>query len=175
MAGTQLRYPEWRAGMKVTQARIAGMQWNTIVKQALEGVTSSTVYQDDDELIVPVEANAKYIIRFHLVANGATGGDIKCRFSVPSGTTGLRWAIGPTVGSTDRENTNMVSAVHAFTTDRPYGTVAASNQGITIVETLTVVTSSTAGNVVLQWAQNTSSATQTNIQDGSFVVWIRIG
>lgn len=168
-------YPVWYAGMKVTQARLSAMEWNTAIKSADEQVTNSTTYQDDNELLVPVVANAEYYMRFHLAVDGAQAGDIKMRFGVPAGATGFRWCQGPTVGSTDRENTNMAVPVHGFTTDRPYGSFAATNASIAVIERLHVQTAGTAGNVVLQWAQNTLSGTATAIIASSFVTWLRVG
>lgn len=165
-------YPTWLAGQIVTAAALTGMQTNMIVKQATESVTSSTTLQDDDELVVPVVANATYSITFYIAAVGATAGDINTEYSVPSGTTGFKWCIGPAVSATDRENTSMVSAVHGFTTDRSYGVVS-TTLGVAIVESLQVVTGSTAGNVVFRWAQNASSATATSVLAGSYVTWVR--
>lgn len=169
-----LTFPDWRWGMKLTPARLTARQPNSIVKGTLETVTSSTTYQDDNELLFPVEPNAHYFAMFILNISGATGGDIKTRYSVPAGTTGFKWCMGPTVGATDRENTNMVSAVHGFATDRPYGTVAVSGAGIAVREYLRIQTAGTAGNVVLQWAQNTSSASATTMDVDSHALWWRV-
>jgi hypothetical protein len=168
-------YPDWRWGMKLTPARLAARQPNRVVKATLEGVTSSTTYQDDNELLFPVVANAHYFVMVLFNVNGATGGDIKTRYSVPAGATGFKWCMGPQVGSADRENTNMVSAVHNPGTDRPYGTVAASTAAIAVREYLRVQTAGASGNVVLQWAQNASSGTTTSVDVFSSLMWWRVG
>lgn len=168
-------YPVWLAGMQVTAGRLTARQWNATVKQTRETVTSSTTYQDDDELAFPVAANAAYLGRFVYGVDGATGGDIKTRYSVPAGATGFKWCVGPQSGATDRDDTQMVSAVHGYTTDRPYGTVAATSSAITVVEWLMVQTAGTSGEVRLQWAQNASSGTATAVLDRSLVAWTRVG
>src|ERR687895_1187516 len=169
-----LIYPDWRWGMKLTPDRLTALQPGSVVKQTLESVTSSTTYQDDNELAFPAEANAHYFVMAVLGVDGATGGDIKTRWSVPASATGFRWCMGPPAGSADRENTNLVSAVHGFTTDRAYGTVAASGASIAAREYLRVLTAGTAGAVTLQWAQNTSSATATAVIAGSYLIWWRV-
>jgi hypothetical protein len=168
-------YPTVRAGMKVTQARLSAMQWNETPKVNDQGVANSTTYVDDTALLFAVAANAEYVARFHLVVDGVTGADIKVRFSVPAGATGFRWCQGPQAGSADRENTNMAIPVHGFTTDRPYGTVAATAASIAVIERLHVFTAATSGSVTLQWAQNTANATGTLVLANSFVTWLRVG
>lgn len=169
-----LTYPDWRWGMKLTPARLTARQPNKIVKGLAEIVTSSTTYQDDNELLFPAAANSHYFAMLIMNVFGATGGDIKVRFSVPSGATGFRWCMGPTAGASDRESTNMVSAVHGLATDRPYGLVGITNAAVTIREYLRVQTSSTAGNVVTQWGQNASSATATTVDEDSYLMWWKL-
>src|SRR5687768_936400 len=52
-----------------------------------ESVTSSTTLQNDDELFLPVKANARYELRMVLVvAQAATGVGITYDWTVPTGT-----------------------------------------------------------------------------------------
>lgn len=178
---TATTYPVWRAGMKLTLARLQAMRWTYVLKTADETVTSSTTMQNDNDLVIPVEANATYYARVHLAFGGLSGADIKTQWTVPTGTTGLKFSRGPEIGTTDRQDTNMISAVHNLTTVRNYGcmsTLAANISGEAQIanEFLRIVTSSTAGNVQLQWAQNTSNATGTVMRGDpmSFIMWKRV-
>lgn len=169
-----LTSPDWRWGMALTPDRLTARQPGMVVKALGEIVTSSTTYQDDNELSFPAAANAHYFAILIMNVFGATGGDIKVRLSVPSGATGFRWCMGPTSGASDRESTNMVSAVHNFGTDRPYGLVGIASTAVAIREYVRVQTSSTSGNVVVQWAQNASSATATTVDADSYLIWWRL-
>jgi hypothetical protein len=172
-------YVEWRAGMILTPERLTGRQHNKVTKDADETVTSSTTYQNDNHLLFAVEANTTYFIKVVLGFGGLTAADIKTRWSIPAGATGFKWCIGPTVGTTDRENTNMINAVHAAATDRAYGcmsTVAGSisAEAQTAVEYHSLVTAGTAGTVQLEWAQNTANATGTTLRADSYIEWVPV-
>lgn len=168
-------YPPWLAGQRVTAALLTGMQPQYVIKQADETVTSSITYQDDDELFFPLEANALYEVEFVLAPGGVTTGDIKTRWGVPSGATGFKWCVGLGVSATTRDDGgNIKMAVHGHGTDCIYGTVSTTSVGASR-EIGFVDTSSTPGNLVLQWTQNTSNATGSKILAGSYLRVLRIG
>jgi hypothetical protein len=81
-------------------------------------------------------------------------------FSVPSGTT----FIGSSISQAD--GIDQVTA----TGFQPAGTGA--NQ--TIVIKGTVISSSTAGNVVFRWAQNTATASDTKVLAGSYLEYKKL-
>jgi hypothetical protein len=166
-------YPDWAAGDLITAANLNAGQWNMVVKQATETVTSSTTLQDDDELVIPLEANATYYVIVHCAYGAVSAADVNTEYTFPSGATGLKWCQGPQIGSSDRENTAMVSAVHNFGTDRNYGATSTSNT-IAAIEHLHITTSSTAGDLTLRFAQNASNATGSVNLAGSFVTWVRV-
>src|SRR5574341_1924364 len=63
------------------------VQQNFVRKTADESVTSSTTLQDDDHLVIAVEANTNYFIEAFLIYDGDAAGDFKFTFSVPAGAT----------------------------------------------------------------------------------------
>ena len=138
-------------------------------KTAPQSVTSSTTLVNDGDLTVPVEANAIYEVEALILASGDTAGDIRVAWTIPSGAaTAGRVCIGPQLGMTAATNTAMVDISRNWATQQTYG-VSTSTVGI--LEKGTLTTSATPGNLQMQWAQGTSSATATNVESGS---WLRI-
>lgn len=180
---TSSTYPTWASGDEITAALLDGMQWHFIVKSTNEDVVDSGTLQDDDELLVPLEANATY----YVVAHHAMGGDnpggthwghINTEWTAPSGATGWKFSMGPTYpgdATSDRENTNMVSAVHSFATDRRYGTVSLTSAAAAI-EHLWVTTSNTSGNLQFRFANgsNTTGVNTSRMLAGSFITYVRV-
>lgn len=152
----------------VTKAQLdAAGAPTTKIKTADESVASSAVLQDDDHLFAPLAANKTYAFEANLAVVSATTPDYKLAFTVPAGAT-LRW--------------------HAFsahdTASLPgnpleYGVVTASGTPLTITVRTTetrivrvvgsVVTAGTAGNLQLQWAQDSANATPATVKAGSFL------
>lgn len=132
-------------------------EWRTAgeVKTSDETVNNSSTLQDDDELFWSAAANAIYIVTGDIVINSGTTPDIKVAWTVPSGTTidGMYiWNRVPKIAEFDESTTVNFDT---STTD--------SN----LLFTMTVVTSSSAGDVHLQWAQNTMDASDTIVRKGS--------
>jgi len=129
-----------------------------IVKSADESITASTAYQDDDELVLAVEANRTYFGRLQIVFASPAAADFKVSATAPSGATLNDWmyiyqgvvdTAGPTTG---------VTAIP--------GNGAGSKDGFSWAGVLVV--SSTAGNVQWRWAQVVSDAGATTVYAKSF-------
>lgn len=133
---------------------------------------STTTLQDDTVLQGAVDAYSTYLAIFGISALG-TAGDIKFDWDGPSGVTGYRVCIGPTQTSTDRTNTSMRSAFHAFATDVQYGTSDATNGGA-ILEVGVFTTDATAGTLILRHAQYTSNAAPSGTGIGSFMLLVKL-
>ncbi|MGH3117785.1 MAG: hypothetical protein ACRDQ2_11885 [Gaiellales bacterium] len=174
-------YPTWLAGQRVTAANLTSMQRHVIVALATQSVTNSATLVSDNELTFPLAANAVYLVEFSLLFNSTSAtGDVKVQWSVPSGTTGLRHVIGPTNNSatfTNRQDTAVRVAAHAFTTNGVSQLEAGGAATDTLVyERAVVTTSSTPGNVTVQWAQNAATAAVTLTRDAnSFMTVQRVG
>ena len=130
-------------------------------KAANESVASSTTLQNDDNLKFSVAANDIWTFELFLIVSGDAAGDIKIAFTAPTGAT-INWgAIGQTIADAFSD-----AVVSGSGTTASFGVGAASR---TILIRGTVVVSTTAGTIQLQWAQDTSSVTATVVATGSHI------
>ena len=149
-----------------------------IVKTADETVTSSTTLQNDDHLVLAAVANAVYVFALDLYITESTDyvGDSKMSFTCPTGATFDMHGAGA----------HATSFTGGTSSDGEWiGKLATSSAGATLAygvgNVLTavrvygrLVMSSTAGNLQLQWAQNTSDGTGTTLKAGSYMMMTRV-
>ena len=146
-----------------------------VIKPANTSRNTTTTVTSDPDLTLPLAASSTYDIRMLVnYDGGATGAsDIKWTFTVPAGATGIyvaahqnisgvyagafvnNWTDGPGLSAT-QANTNGLG----------------NNLGIFFNGILAVA--GTAGNLTFQWAQNTSSGTNTRVFAQSYMVAQRI-
>lgn len=165
-------YPAWSAGQRITAAMLTAMQPVVVSKPADQPLVSSTTFQDDVDLVVPLAANATYLVEGWIgysqnVVNGS--GDLKAQFTVPAGATLNLTAYG----------TSGASSLTTYdVTDNPASSPRVLPVNLSTAMSFaprgTVTTSSTAGNLVFQWAQNTSSATALYVKALSWLKLTRI-
>lgn len=138
-------------------------------KTSNESVTSSTTNQADDQLFVPVQANAVYVVTCVLAYTGATAGDMKVLFRVPTsgGFSGMGTIL--VVGAASQQDIQTLPYGLASET---WGCLGAGTSYGQVLGLLT--TAGTAGDFAIDWAQNTSSATATTIQAGSYLSLLRV-
>ena len=139
----------------------------TIRKTADETVASSTTFQDDDHSKFPVGINESYRVRFYLSNNaGTTPGGIKFAFTFPAGATVRYW---------QRNSSGAVGGRVAAATSGTVlaGPAAIAADGVHEIE-VEIVMGATAGAFVLQWAQNTSNATASQIDQSSHLEGLRL-
>lgn len=140
----------------------------TLYKGTDQGYTNDATVNNDTVLRFTALANTKYRVELFAICSG-TGGNIKICWSVPSGAGGLRAVLGPTAGSANRDDTNMRTGAHLYATEVTYG--LNSDTGYTTIQESFVITiGATGGDVILQHAQGTSSATQTVMRAPSFMI-----
>ena len=149
-------------GEVLTSADVNTYLVNTLyaVKASDESVTSSTTLQDDEHLFASVAANSVYEVTVALRGTANSSGDLKVQFAGPAGATGLFGA--------GKDH----SCVTLGTPNGPISLSTATPDTVFFMGTLTV--GGTAGTFKLQWAQNTSNATATTLQAGSYMVLRRI-
>jgi len=143
------------AGVGIGDSKI----YAKIVKTADETVTSSAVVQADDELKVPLKANTAYHITLLFYFQTNVAADFKYNFSVPSGATGNQLS--------GLWNATNLDDAEAFGTERnvePNDTVVHHIQ-----QHLRVITGSTSGDFIFQWAQRISDAGDTKVLRGSMM------
>lgn len=171
-------YPQFTAGQRLTAALLTAMQTQEILKVAGEPVTSSTALQADDELVVPVLANATYEIEFCLRVSGLTAAGFKTDWDLPAGASGNRLVSGPgAAAATDSDGDVDVMrwTVHASSTVAEYTNPRNSASSHTwIKEWARLAVGGTAGNVTIRWAQLVSTGTATTVQPDSYVRYRRV-
>jgi hypothetical protein len=156
------------AGARITASAMQGIAPLAVVKPTDQSVTSSTTLVNDNALVVAVAASASYLFFCYLDYEGASAGDLKYEWTVPASATLRFGQIGQTTASAATvASTNSDSTVYAIGTD-----AAATLNAVTMIGSLVV--SSTAGNLQLQWAQNASSATATIVHAQSFLALWRV-
>ncbi len=157
-----------QAGGRILASVVQGVAPLAVIKGADQTVTSSTTVVNDNALVLPVVANATYLFLCYLDYEGGTtgGSDLKWVWSVPSSGT-LRYQRI----NFDPSNATQLSTLSGATTGtaRTNGT---NLQGVTMFGSL--IMSSTAGNLQLQWAQNSPSSTGTIVHAQSYLALWRI-
>lgn len=148
------------------------LDWQFARKTADESVTSSITLQDDDHLTFAIAANEVWQAEFILAVDGAAAGDLRVSLGVPAGATYRRFDLGPAPGVADAETSSV--AIGSRTTGvASFGTASATDTG-TVRVVFLVVNGATAGTIVLQWAQLTSSATATTLRQHSHMMARRV-
>lgn len=152
-----------------------------VAKAADESVTSSTTLHDDAALSLAVEANSKYLVdvRLLLLAGSATP-DFKFGFSVPAGAS-VYWApeMESNVASGgfsvywSPSTAAAASAAQALLTTGVLNVQATTTLiGLHLLGTL--ITAGTAGDLKLQWAQQTSDAAAATVKAGSALQIVKV-
>ena len=159
-----------QAGGRITASLLAGIAPLAVIKGADETVTSSTTLQNDDALFLPVVTNASYLMFCYLNFEGGTGGssDLKWSWTSPTSSTVRCQPIYVDNSNATQVGTGEYTSLQLAARTAGAGTLRA----LTMIGTF--VTTTTAGNLQLQWAQNTSSGTGTIVHAQSFLALWRI-
>lgn len=139
----------------------SGGGMSLIVKETTESVINSTTLQDDDELLFAVAANEVWQFEGVLIVDASSAPDIKLTFTGPSGAVGSYGCI-----SQDTSNNTVVGAA---TLGSSTG-IATAAQNKMIRYWGAIHNGANAGNLTLQWAQNTLDAgAQVYVRAGSYI------
>lgn len=138
--------------------------------------SNTTTLASDPHLTFSVEANSSYQVKTHFFI-GCTGStpDFKFNFAMPSGAIYNNFVHGPGATITDAaaaENMNVFWNGSGTTPDIVFGLV---NSWIGALAFTIFQTSSTAGTVALQWAQNVSSASSVTLGGISYMEVLKVG
>lgn len=139
-------------------------QRRTVRNTALQTVNNSTTLVNATSLVLALAANEIVAFMAQVFYTGNGTADIQIAFTVPAGAT-IRWNNAGGVRNTTAGTVAFVAAVTAS------GTSMAFEGGTNGTATLigTVVNSTTAGNLQLQFAQNTADASNTDLQANSWL------
>ncbi len=148
-------------------------RWNLTVSTAVpviraskasdESVTSSTTFQDDDDLKFSVSTNETWYVELLCFVNtgSSPNPDIKFQLTGPTGAS-IKMSLFDETG-------NFSKVITAYSSST--GVVAiGANTTHAIRFRGTVTTASTAGTIVLQWAQDTSNTASTVVEQKSFLI-----
>jgi len=169
------RIPIGTDGQRLTAdaAETLGLKWedvsphdpnfDIVVKSVDETINSSTVLQNDDELTVALDANSSYFAAIFLGFNSDATPDFKYSFTIPTGALPQKKVNGTWDSSTSASLGNFTATKSV--------TVANTNSRVMMIEGFVIV-QGTAGSLTLQWAQDTSDAANTTVEEGSTIrVW----
>lgn len=143
----------------VTPSGGGGKETIARAKEASESVSSSTTLQNDDDFVFPLKANKKYVISGDLRLSANASGGFKAAWTLPSGTTG-RFSI-------IEDTANPINNADAATGGGQTATLLVGN--VCVIYGY-ILTSSTAGDAIFQWAQNAPSAASTTINQCSTMI-----
>jgi len=158
--------------LQVLSPKTGAWVQKVVYKTANETVNNNGTPQADDELLWPVLANEIWQFDMTLYYTGVnTTADILYGWTVPASTTML-WGAGAAGTVTDSSFMNVPVANTPGLMLSESGTqTAATNNGTVGVKISGLVTvSSTAGNVVFRWSQNTAGATNLIVLKGSNII-----
>lgn len=151
------------AGQKILADENNWLQPIFARKTVDETIIASATLQNDDVLLVAVAASATYEFRLRAVINSGTTPDFKMGWTFPSGLTMTYDLLeGETLGTA----ANVIQGPYIQTDVPPISTTGSDQPWI--AEGLVIV-DSTAGNLQWQWAQNTSTASNTIVRAGSYL------
>ena len=163
------QHPTVYTGQRITGTVLTSFSSFDFWKNSNTDRSSTTTLADDPDLTMTLEANATYRVIFYMHYAALDAARFKTAWTVPSGSTGARTAVGPDQGvilsGTSSGGTGRFG-VHAYATTCTYGTRDHATNLCSAVEEA-VLTTSTAGTLAIQWAQATSNATATRVGAGS--------
>lgn len=175
-------YPEWRAGTRITAAKLAAMQPIVAIKTAHQSALSnSTELVTDNELFLDLEASATYELDGLIFWRGDVNSDVKFAFTFPAGWT-VHWGIagGPAVddagyaagGSAGNVKAKVAASAASGTTIEYAATGGGTDLGGRLSGT--IITSATAGRLQMQFGENTVAATPPQVRAGSRIQALRL-
>lgn len=161
------QYPTIQAGQRITASLLQEMLPLWAVKAAATSRASTVTLADDPDLVISIPRTGTWAYEVWLNYTGGVLGssDLKVRMNY-SGTSSFD-VFGVNGINTTATSQFNGSGGTAAGTGIALGTSGSTYYTAQITGT---VVATTTGNLSLQWSQNTSSATATNLRQGC---WIR--
>jgi hypothetical protein len=142
----------------VLSALITELRPISATKPIDETIISNATLQNDDDLFVAVAASTTYDFQLMMLHNSGVTPKLKFGWTFPVGTT-MRYGFMGYAGG--------VQSFRAIETDVAVLDGNASSLMCLCIGTL--ITSTTAGTLQLQWAQSVLTASNTSVLTGSFL------
>ncbi|NUR03059.1 MAG: hypothetical protein HOY79_43090 [Streptomyces sp.] len=163
------QFPALLAGQRMTAAVAAQMLPYWAQKIGPTGRASTTTLADDPDLILALPGAGTFTFELFLNYTGGTLGssDLKMAMVYSGSSSYGVWAVNG-VNTTSTAQVNMGGNGTGTA-----GTITVGTSGGTFltVDIKGELVATSAGNLSLQWAQNTSNATATNLRQGC---WMRV-
>ena len=140
-----------------------------------ENVTSSTTLQDDNHLVFPIGANEEWVADYYLgMAPSLSLCGLKLGVTFPSGASPVE-ATAYVIGAGQTAATAIsLSGTGGLVLDATTAAFTLTDAPGPAFVSVRVVNGATPGNVTLQFAQSTSSASPATLRAGSHLVAIRV-
>lgn len=151
----------------LTNKTLTGAIWtNSVRKSADESVTNNTL-QNDDALLFAIGANETWQFRFIVFMTSAS--------ATPDGQVAVTFPAAATLayGTSGVDASGGVFQNYVTTSGGALNIRILAAELVMIVIEGSVLNGANAGNVTLQWAQNTTNATATTVVAGSTAIGIR--
>ena len=152
---------------------VGGNRMSETAKASNEIVNNSSTLQSDDELTFAIASGNAFEIEYIVLWDGAANADIKFNLSVPANVT---YSIGAGCLATTAaaiEGDFRNSSTSSSGADIICGAAGAASFLQTTLKAR-VQSSTGAGNVVIQWAQNAAQNSDTTIYSGSYLRRFRV-
>jgi len=135
-------------------------------KTANETVNNSTALQNDDVLLVSLPTAGLFMFEVDLIYSSSTTADFKAAMTIPAGATFTLMGMGLVVGAAGSAGDMQIAGTTVSGTSTAFGGLGV---GTFVPLRLwgEITMGGTAGNLQLQWAQQTLDATNTVVHAGS--------
>jgi len=147
-------------------------KFDFVRKTANQTVTNSSDYVDDNHLVLPVVANATYLMDGLLLYTGPSAGDMQVQFTGPAGAS-LAWTTRGAGAPCDATLDEIETGAGILGGGKILGCYAA---GTTQAATPTGIfrTAATAGNLLVRWSQYVANATVLTLYTDSYLTLRRV-
>lgn len=135
-------------------------------------ITNNTL-TNDTELVVPVVANAVYVVTGLIIYNGLAAAQIKFGWSVPAGAT-LSWNPGALDSSVTAAFAGIIGRAWYNSGSTPTLGIDGTAQNVVATPNGLLVVGANAGNLQFKWAQATTNATATTVKTDSYLALVRV-
>jgi hypothetical protein len=151
------------------------LDWQYVRKASGETVTGSDSLQNDDALLFAIGANETWEFEFVLsVSSSSDTPDIKVAITGPTACAGMWGSHGP--ASNYVSGTNVYNSFTKTVWDASSFAGHGIRNGVPVMVTIKGLArnGANAGNIQLQWAQNTSNGTGTTVDADSYLIARRV-
>ena len=154
---------------KIKKSALGGGGTLTVCKLSSETITSNNVFHDDSSLVTLIEANAVYQYELLLMvthSGGSTAG-FKAQFSAPAGAAAYSHVLR---NANSNSSFYLVNQVNTLILNNEGGVITGSGSYNVLKANGIIINGSAAGTLAVQWAQYTSSAINTIVMAGSYLL-----